>query len=174
MDTTVIKQEINDNVKTNGVGAITGQVLNETLNDIVDAVTPQLYDESTADERVTIETEGTVTVHGGETVFLKTAGWRLKLSEEEGFNVNISNAARLHLDTTGFSVAFNDIFKLEFSGNEFRVELNDGEPVVLKYDIYNGLQVMGGLRVGTITLDGVDLSETLLDLQRQIDELKNQ
>ena len=44
MDTTAIKQEINDNIKPNGVRAITGQVLNETLNDIVDAVNQEKQD----------------------------------------------------------------------------------------------------------------------------------
>lgn len=84
MDTTAIKQEIDDNVKPNGVGAITGQVLNETLNDIVEAVTPKLYNESTADELITIETNGTTTIHGGENVRLNTAGYFMLLSEEEG------------------------------------------------------------------------------------------
>ena len=84
MDTTAIKQEIDDNIKTNGVGAITGQVLNETLNDIVDAVTPKLYNESTADERITIETNGTTTIYGGENVRLNTAGYFMHLSEEDG------------------------------------------------------------------------------------------
>ena len=84
MDTTAIKQEIDDNIKPNGVGAITGQVLNETLNDIVEAVTPQLYNESKADERITIETNGTTTIYGGENVRLNTAGYFMHLSEEEG------------------------------------------------------------------------------------------
>ena len=84
MDTTAIKQEINDNIKTNGVGAITGQVLNETLNDIVEAVTPKLYNESTSDERITIETNGTTTIYGGENVRLNTAGYFMHLSEEDG------------------------------------------------------------------------------------------
>lgn len=84
MDTTAIKQEIDDNIKPNGTGAITGQVLNETLNDIVEAVTPKLYNESTADERITIETNGTTTIYGGENVRLNTAGYFMHLSEEEG------------------------------------------------------------------------------------------
>lgn len=37
-DFQLIKQEIDDNVNTNGVGAITGAILNETLKDLVDAV----------------------------------------------------------------------------------------------------------------------------------------
>lgn len=84
MDTTAIKQEIDDNIKPNGTGAITGQVLNDTLNDMVDAVTPKLYNESTADERITIETNGTTTIYGGENVRLNTAGYFMHLSEEEG------------------------------------------------------------------------------------------
>ena len=37
-DFQLIKQEIDDNVNTNGVGAITGAILNTTLNDMVDAI----------------------------------------------------------------------------------------------------------------------------------------
>ena len=37
-DFQLIKQEIDDNVNTNGVGAITGAILNTTLKDMVDAV----------------------------------------------------------------------------------------------------------------------------------------
>lgn len=175
MDTTAIKQEIDDNIKPNGVGAITGQVLNETLNDIVDETTPEFYSEDGATNSVSINTDYEVDIHGGEKVELSTAGWHLKLSEEEGVVLRLGNAVNLRFDSDGFHYVVGELYKIDFElYNGFRVELNDGDPVVLQYDIYNGLQVMGGLRVGTITLDGVDLSETLGDLQRQIDELKNQ
>ena len=43
-DFQLIKQEIDDNVNTNGVGAITGAILNTTLNDMVDAVNQEKQD----------------------------------------------------------------------------------------------------------------------------------
>ena len=44
-DFQLIKQEIDSNVNTNGVGAITGAILNTTLKDIVDAVNAAKEDE---------------------------------------------------------------------------------------------------------------------------------
>lgn len=113
MDTTAIKQEIDDNIKTNGEEAITGQVLNDTLNDIVDAVTPQLYNESKSDERVTIETDGTINVYGGEKINLRTAGYMLQLSEEEGVKIGIDNYVTIEINpdtgvTINGSVNIND------------------------------------------------------------------
>ena len=43
-DFQLIKQEIDDNVNTNGVGAITGAILNATLNDMVDAINQEKQD----------------------------------------------------------------------------------------------------------------------------------
>ena len=82
-DFTTIKQEIDDNVNTNGVGAITGAILNTTLNDMVDTINAAKedliadgyiyggkvnpYSTPSADKRLfyIAEQEGTYTNFGG-------------------------------------------------------------------------------------------------------------
>ena len=107
MDTTTIKQEIDDNVKPNGTGAITGQVLNDTLNDMVDAITPKFYSEDPETNRVTIENDEQIIIHGVEDVLLSTAGYRLTLSEEEGIIMGFEDDVTLEIKTNS-GVRIND------------------------------------------------------------------
>lgn len=107
MDTTAIKQEIDDNIKPNGTGAITGQVLNDTLNDMVDAIAPKFYSEDPDINRVTIENDEKIIIHGAEDVRLSTAGYRLTLSEEEGIIIGVEDNVTLEIKNSS-GVRIND------------------------------------------------------------------
>lgn len=185
MDTTVIKQEINDNVKTNGVGAITGQVLNQTLNDMVDAVTPKFYDEDEDTNDVNINTNANIELSANDKVELKTSGYMFRLSDEEairlgsngddtfikmdmsdGINIKDGNAT-LHFGSDGLRISLEDqlnqLIGISFSWQDgLVVKLNDGDPFIMSFDTNNNLQVAG-----------VSILAQLESLQEQIDELKN-
>lgn len=172
---TQIIQEINENVNTNGTKEITGAKLNDVLRDMITAVSdnlPTMYTEDKDDETATLQASLLKIIL--ETATIQAEGARFYVNGSSFEFSSNSGEVFFHVGNDGLHIALQDLFVLDFSPSAFRVELNDGDPVVLQYDVNNGLRVMGGLRVNEITLDGVDLSETLGDLQRQIDELKNQ
>ena len=59
-DFTQIIQEINDDINTNGVGAITGAKLNEVLRDMIAAVNAAKQDPLTIDASPTEDSTNTV------------------------------------------------------------------------------------------------------------------
>ena len=107
MDTKAIKQEIDEQIKPNGREEITGKVLNETLNDMVDAIAPKFYSEDPDTNRVTIENDEKINIHGTEDVRLSTAGYRLTLSEEEGIIIGVEDNVTLEIKNSS-GVRIND------------------------------------------------------------------
>lgn len=163
MDTTAIKQEIDDNIKPNGVGAITGQVLNETLNDIVDATAPKFYSENVDDETAEIQTS--IIKVNGESVIINTDGGNTVIEGNSiDFESNDHNVF-FHIGGDGLNIVLSQFFSLEFNTTDgFQVQLHDGsDPYVMKFDLLNGLQ-----------FGSVNIEARLDDLQEQINELKNQ
>lgn len=70
-DFTQIIQKINDDINTNGVGAITGAKLNEVLRDMIDAVNAEKQDPLTIDATPTEDSANPVQ-SGGMYVILST------------------------------------------------------------------------------------------------------
>lgn len=163
MDTTTIKQEIDDNIKPNGVGAITGQVLNGTLNDMVDAIAPKMYSEDVDGETAEIQTS--LIKLDGNSVRITTNGGNAVIEgsfiEFESKDHNVF----FHIGGDGLNIVLSQFFSLEFNTMDgFQVQLHDGDaPYVMMFDLLNGLQ-----------FGDVNIQARLDDLQEQINELKNQ
>lgn len=158
-DFTQIIQEINDDINTNGVGAITGAKLNEVLRDMIAAVNAEkqdkltIYTEDVENERAEINTS-LFTVNA-EFMRVLCGFFSFYFSDETGLEVTTtSNSCSFKFNSEEFVVKYEDKWLLSFSKTGFRVQLHDGEdPYAMTFDINNGLS-FGGVNIG-VQLDSL-------------------
>ena len=165
-----IIQEINDDINTNGVGAITGAKLNEVLRDMVASVNAEkqdkltIYTEDVENERAEINTS--LFAVNAEVMRVLCAFFSLYFSDETGLEVKTtSNSCSFKFNNEEFVVKYEDKWLLSFSKTGFRVQLHDGEdPYAMTFDINNGL-VFGSVNIG-MQLDSLQQNkqDTISDL----------
>ena len=152
-DFTQIIQEINDDINTNGVGAITGAKLNEVLRDMIAAVNTEkqdkltIYTEDVENEIAEINTSQFDV--NAEVMRVLCAFFSFYFSDETGLEVmTTSNNCSFKFNNEEFVVKYEDKWLLSFSRTGFRVQLHDGEdPYSMTFDIYNGLE-FGDVNIG--------------------------
>lgn len=152
-DFTQIIQEINDDINTNGVGAITGAKLNEVLRDMIAAVNAEkqdkltIYTEDVENERAEINTS--LFAVNAEVMGVLCAFFSFYFSDETGLEVTTtSNSCSFKFNSEEFVVKYEDKWLLSFSKTGFRVQLHDGEdPYAMTFDINNGL-AFGDVNIG--------------------------
>lgn len=166
-----IIQEINEEIKTNGKKSISGSVLNQLLNDLIDAVNQlkqdalTFYSEDVQDDAASIESPSLLNLTGIERVKIKTAGNHITILEE-GNSVFIgSNTDKYYIkiNTDKLEIKTNyGLNTISMDDTGFHVELMDGDdPYTLSFDVYNGL-----------TFGETNILQILESLQEQINELK--
>lgn len=143
-DFTQILQEINDDINTNGVGAITGAKLNQVLRDIISSVAdnlPQLYSEDVDNESARIDASYIRMMC--EMFSINDGLYTYRFSPETGFEVvSLSGELRFVVKEDLFSVKYDDDWELYFDKTIFKVRMFDGsDPYELKFDLNNGLVV---------------------------------
>jgi hypothetical protein len=156
-------EEINAIVKTNGAKEINGNNLNQVLTDIVNTLRdhlPSLYSEDKSSEEATIAaSQFRVTSEG---FIVTTSNSTLIFDEEEGFLIRYGAKDLLKVSPTILEANIGRLH-FEMSGGTFTFSINDGSSdYVITFDESNG-----------IVMADVNIQATLEDLQRQIDELKN-
>ena len=143
-DFTQIIQEINDDINTNGVGAITGAKLNEVLRDMIAAVNAekqdklQYYSEDTADERVDMGGTSSLVAQFLENILLVSGNWTIGNyggSENHILLSNISTGTKLELTENAVEINANGDIVFRVS-SEDGVTIN-GESVAVVDDIPN-------------------------------------
>lgn len=163
IDKEFLLREIDRSVHENGAREITGRILNQVLTDIVNKVfenIPTLYSENVSDREASIAASlFRVTSEG---LIITTSNSTLIFNEEEGLIIRSGAKDLLKVSPTVLEANIRNLH-FEMSGGTFTFSINDGESdYVMTFDVNNGL-VFGGCNV----------FETLENLQRQIDELKN-
>lgn len=160
-----INQQIDDTIRNNGVKAITGTILNGILKAMLQAVAdnlPSMYSEDIEYESARIRSS--LIILEGESISMHTDGCSIEIDGNSfNFNSNDGNVV-FHIGGDGLYIELSKLFALEFNvRNGFKVQLNDGDPYIMTFDVLNGLQ-----------FGSVNVESRLDNLQRQIDELKNQ
>lgn len=163
IDKELLLREIDRSVHENGAREITGKTLNQVLTDIVTKIfenIPTLYSENVSDREASIAASlFRVTSEG---FIITTSNSTLIFNEEEGLIIRSGAKDLLKVSPTVLEANIRNLH-FEMSGGTFTFSINDGESdYVMTFDVNNGL-VFGGCNV----------FETLENLQRQIDELKN-
>ena len=109
-----IKQEIDQNVNTNGQQAITGAILNRTLKDMIDEVDEKKQDALIAGSGISIDSENVISATGGSGSY----------SAGEGISIDSENV---------ISTDFNEVQEKLVSGENIRTV--NGEPLLGSGDI---------------------------------------
>lgn len=96
-----IKHEIDQNVNTNGVQAITGAILNETLKDMIDEVDAKKQDTLVAGQNITIQ-GNVISATGGGSGETYTAGHGIDISSDNEISVDTQELAGYGLNNTDY------------------------------------------------------------------------
>lgn len=161
-DRELLLREIDRSIHENGVREITGKTLNQVLTDIVNKIfdkIPTLYTESDGEASISaslfrVTSEGFI---------ITTSNSTLIFNEEEGLIIRSGAKDLLKVSPTVLEANIGRLH-FEMSGGTFTFSINDGSSdYVMTFDLNDGL-VFGDCNVFA----------HLEDLQRQIDELRNE
>lgn len=170
-DFSQIIQEINDNVNTNGTGAITGAKLNEVLRDMIDAVNDKKDSKLIVSDISRLSQEQIESLRVGDSV----------VEQKNGKNVAYLVARKENNVTKIIRTELNTIYVVQYDLYSFRgigmCLMAERAP----YSVEGHLAILnssGNALDSGIAADDVvtktQYEEAIASLQQQIDELKNQ
>ena len=168
-----IKHEIDQNVNTNGVQAITGAILNETLKDMIDEVDEKKQDTLVAGQNITIQ-GNVISATGGGSGTTYEAGHGIDINHEnpnDVISVDTQELAGYGLSNTDYQFSINfDVVQSKLTpGSNIQIS-NQGviSATDTKYYAGNGLNLSGP---NTFSADTTVLA-TKSDLQGKQDTLQ--
>ena len=170
-DFSQIIQEINDNVNTNGTGAITGAKLNEVLRDMIDSVDDKNVSKLVVSDISQLNQEQIESLRVGDSVVEQKNGKNVAYLVAQKEN-NVTKLIRTELSTI-FSVQYN-LYTFGGIGMCLLAERapysTAGHLAILNS---NGNPTDSGIAAEDVVTK-TQYEEAIASLQQKIDELKNQ
>ena len=156
-----IKNEIDQNVNTNGQQAITGAILNQTLKDMLDDVDTQKQDTLVAGQNITIS-GNVISATGGGSGPVYTAGQGINIDGNNEISVDASDLAGSGLEVDEFGALKTDPNLIQSkltAGQNITISGNTISATDTTYSAGSGLNLTGT----TFSADTTVLQEKLQD-----------